>query len=350
MNVPPRNPVNTAQAPHGDVVLSSRVRMARNIAGFPFVNRATPAQCNDLLNIARPVLLNNNLAEGMIWVDLNQSTLKDRRLLFERHLISKHLAESEHRRAVAISGDETMSVMVNEEDHLRIQMIAPGSQLQQVYERLNAVDDAIEGRIDYAFSARFGYLTACPTNVGTGARFSVMMHLPALKMTNEIERVRRAAKDLHLAVRGYYGEGTESAGDFYQISNQVTLGRSEEELLSEFEDVIVPRIIQYEHQARRMLADRNSPVLDDRVHRALGALRSARLLGAEEAMKLLSRVRLGIHMKRVTDVSIETVNELFLQVQTTHLKMHAGAELDAEELREARADLVRQRLNAAHKA
>ena len=345
MNVPPRHPVSTTQGPHSDVVLSSRVRLARNIAGFPFVNRATPAQCNDLLNIARPVLLNNNLAEGMIWVDLNQSTLKDRRLLFERHLISKHLAESEHRRAVAISGDETMSIMVNEEDHLRIQMIAPGSQLQQVFERLNAVDDAIEARIDYAFSARFGYLTACPTNVGTGARFSVMMHLPALKMTNEIERVRRAAKDLHLAVRGYYGEGTESAGDFYQISNQVTLGRSEEELLSEFQDVIVPRIIQYEHQARRMLANRNSPVLDDRVHRALGALRSARLLGAEEAMKLLSRVRLGIHMGRVTDVSIDTVNDLFLQVQTTHLKMHAASELDAEELREARADLVRQRLS-----
>ena len=344
MNVHPRSPMKKGDAPHSDVVLSCRVRMARNIAGFPFVNRASQTQCQDVLNAARTVLLNNKLADQMIWVDLNESTMKDRRLLFERHLISKHLAESEHRRAVAISGDESLSVMINEEDHMRMQIIAPGFQLEAIHQKLNDVDDAIESRVDYAFSPRWGYLTACPTNVGTGIRFSVMMHLPALKMTNEIERVRRAAKDLHLAVRGYYGEGSESAGDFYQISNQVTLGRSEEELLNEFQEIIVPRIIQYEHQARRMLAERSTPVLDDRVHRALGALRSARLLGAEEAMKLLSRVRLGAHMGRLKDVGVEVVNELFLQVQPAHLKLHAGAELDPEQLREARADLVRQRL------
>jgi len=237
-------------------------------------------------------------------------------------------------------------VMINEEDHLRMQIIAPGFQLPEIFEKLNDVDDKIESRLDYAFSPRWGYVTACPTNVGTGIRFSVMMHLPALKMTNEIERVRRAAKDLHLAVRGYYGEGTESAGDFYQVSNQVTLGRSEEEILKEFQDIIVPRIIEYEHQSRKILADRSAPVLDDRVHRALGALRGARLLGAEEAMKLLSRVRLGIHLGRLTGISVETVNELFLQVQPAHLKMHAGSELDPEELREARANLVRKRLGA----
>lgn len=340
-----RTPGQKDEAPNGDVVLSCRVRMARNVAGFPFSSRASQPQCQDLLNIARPILLNSGLAEGMIWVDLNQSTVKDRRLLFERHLISKHLAESEHRRAVAISGDESLSVMVNEEDHLRMQILAPGFQLAAIYQRLNAVDDAVESRLDYAFSPRWGYLTACPTNVGTGIRFSVMMHLPALKMTNEIERVRRAAKDLHLAVRGYYGEGSESAGDFYQISNQVTLGRSEDELLQEFEQVIVPRIIEYELEARRMLQDRSAPVLDDRVHRALGALRSARLLGAEEAMKLLSRVRLGVHMGRLKSINVETINDLFLQVQPAHLKLHAGAELDPEELREARADLVRRRLD-----
>jgi len=331
--------------PHGDVVLSSRVRVARNIAGLPFVNRASASQCQDTLTLARPVLLNNGLAEGMIWVDLTQATLRDRKLLFERHLISKHLADAEHRRAVAISGDETLSVMVNEEDHLRMQVLAPGMQLAAVYERLNAVDDAIESRLDYAFSPRFGYLTACPTNVGTGIRFSVMMHLPALKMTNEVERVRRAAKDLHLAVRGYYGEGSESAGDFYQISNQVTLGKSEAELLEEFESIIVPRIIEYEHQARRMLLERNCTMLDDRVHRAIGALRSARLLVAEEAMKLLSRVRLGAHMERLKGIDLAAVNELFLQVQPAHLKLHAKAELEPEEMREVRAELVRKRLS-----
>ena len=341
------------------------MRLARNVAGFPFVNRASAAQCQELMGIARPVLLDLKsdvwgsssvdsaaMASGspaapqpsMIWVDLNQATLRDRRLLFERHLISKHLAESEHRRAVAISGDESLSVMVNEEDHLRMQILAPGSQLGKVYERLSAVDDSIEGRIDYAFSPRWGYVTACPTNIGTGIRFSVMMHLPALKMTNEIDRVRRAAKDLHLAVRGYYGEGSESAGDFYQISNQVTLGRSEDEILKEFQDVILPSIIQYEQQARQIMMDRNVTVLDDRVFRAIGALRNARLLGVEEAMKLLSRVRLGIFTGRLPGVSADTVNELFLQVQPTHLKVHAAAELGPEELREARAVLVRKRL------
>jgi protein arginine kinase len=353
MNIPPRteNQPPAAHAPNSDVVLSSRVRMARNIGGFPFVNRASAAQCQELMGIAKPVLLDlgrvlkSQKPQDMIWVDLNQAPLRDRRLLFERHLISKNLCESDHRRAVAISSDESLSIMVNEEDHLRMQILAPGAQLANVFERLNAVDDAIEGRIDYAFSPRWGYLTACPTNVGTGIRFSVMMHLPALKMTNEIDRVRRAAKDLHLAVRGYYGEGSESAGDFYQISNQVTLGRSEQEILKEFQEVILPSIVEYEHQARRMMMERSLPVLDDRVHRAIGALRSARLLGVEEAMKLLSRVRLGIHMGRLTGINAAVVNELFLQVQPTHLNVHAKSDLSPDELRVARAVLVRRRLS-----
>ncbi len=345
MNVHPCGLARNDDAPHSDVVMSCRVRLARNIAGFPFVNKASQPQCHELLNLVRPVLLSSEIAPGMIWVDLNQAPMRDRRLLFERHLISKHLAEADHRRAVAISGDETLSIMINEEDHLRMQILAPGLQFATVFERLNAVDDAIENRLDYAFSPRWGYLTACPTNVGTGIRFSVMMHLPALKMTNEIDRVRRAAKDLHLAVRGYYGEGSESAGDFYQISNQVTLGRSEEEILQEFDQLIVPRVIEYELEARRLLLEQNVTLLDDRVHRALGTLRSARLLGTEEAMKLLSRVRLGIHMNRITGVSIAAVNELFLQIQPAHLKLHHNAEIDADELRAARAELVRQRLS-----
>lgn len=345
MNVHPCGLARNDDAPHSDVVMSCRVRLARNVAGFPFVNKASQPQCHELLNLVRPVLLSSDIAPGMIWVDLNQAPMRDRRLLFERHLISKHLAEADHRRAVAISGDETLSIMINEEDHLRMQILAPGLQFAAVFERLNAVDDAVENRLDYAFSPRWGYLTACPTNVGTGIRFSVMMHLPALKMTNEIDRVRRAAKDLHLAVRGYYGEGSESAGDFYQISNQVTLGRNEEEILQEFEQLIVPRVIEYELEARRLLLEQNVTLLDDRVHRALGTLRSARLLGTEEAMKLLSRVRLGIHMNRITGVSIAAVNELFLQIQPAHLKLHRNAEIDADELRAARAELVRQRLS-----
>lgn len=344
MELRPRSHSSTSTAPDGDVVLSCRVRLARNVAGFPFVNRTSDTQSQEILNITRPVLLQQDIGDGMIWVDLNKATPRDRRLLFERQLISKNLAEGENRRAVAVSGDESLSIMINEEDHLRMQVIAPGFQLHKIFERINAVDDAIESRLDYAFTPRWGYMTACPTNVGTGIRFSVMMHLPAMKLTNEIERVRRAARDLHLAVRGYHGEGSESAGDFYQISNQITLGRSEEEILEEFQTLIVPRMIEYERQSRTALLEKNSTLLDDRAFRALGVLRAARLLGTEEAMKLLSRVRLGAHMGRLTDVNVATVNELFLLVQPAHLKLHAGGELNPDQLREARANLVRRRL------
>ena len=235
--------------------------------------------------------------------------------------------------------------MINEEDHLRMQLIAPGLRLDDLVQRIDAVDEAMEAKVDYAFSPRWGYLTACPTNLGTGIRLSVMMHLPALKLSNEIERVRRAAKDLHLAVRGYYGEGSESAGDFYQISNQVTLGRSEQEILQEFLERILPQIIEYEHQARRMLVERNATLLDDRVHRSLAVLRNARLLGAEEAMKLLSRVRLGVHLRRVDGVEIDLINRLLLQIQPAHLQLHVGADLSADRLREVRATVVRKALH-----
>ena len=279
-----------------------------------------------------------------MWVDLNRATRLDRSLLMERHLISKNHAEGSLPRAVAIASDETFSVMINEEDHLRMQVLAPGLQLDAIHERLDAIDDVVESSIDYAFSPRWGYLTACPTNVGTGIRFSVMLHLPALKITNEIDAVRRAAKDLHLAVRGYYGEGSESAGDFYQISNQVTLGGSEQDLLAEFESAILPRIIDYEQKARRVLLQRSPMLLDDRTHRALGVLRACRLLGAEEGMKLLSRVRLGACLGRLAEIDLQVVNRLFLQIQPAHLQVQAGAGLSADELREARAALVRDAL------
>lgn len=344
MELQPNAPRNGDADPQQEVVMSCRVRLARNVAGYPFVNRASDSQCRELMDLSRQVLLANDMPEGMIWVDLNTSTVRDRKLLVERHLISKKLDESKCRRAVAISGDETLSIMVNEEDHLRMQMIAPGLELSGALQRITAIDDTIEKKLDYAFSPRWGYLTACPTNVGTGIRFSVMLHLPALKITNEIERLRRAAKDLHLAVRGYYGEGSDSAGDFYQISNQVTLGRSEEELLEEFQNRILPQIIAYEKEARRSLIEHSPTLLDDRTHRALAILRSARLLGVEEAMKLLSRVRLGIHTGRLPKVDLKVINQLFLQVQPAHLQLQTDSDLNPDQLREARARIVRQSL------
>jgi protein arginine kinase len=334
-------------APEGDVVISSRVRLARNLSGFPFPKRASDPQRLEVLEAVRRSAWPSDLATGLMWVALNRSSPHERDLLVERHLISRQFAKGEAPRAVAVSADESLSVMVNEEDHLRLQVLLPGFRLVEAFDRVRLLEEHLEDSIDLAFDTRWGYLTACPTNVGCGIRLSVMLHLPGLRITNEIERVRRAAKELHLAVRGYYGEGSETSGDFYQVSNQVTLGVSEQDLLSELSDRIVPEVIAYEREARRMLAERSPVLLDDRVFRAWGVLTAARSLGLEESMKLLSRLRMGICLGRIGEVPIGTVNRLFLMVQPAHLRTVAGLELDDDALREARANLVRNTLQSA---
>jgi len=345
MNESPRHLNGDTAQPGDEIVLSCRVRLARNVAGFPFTGKASDSERSELLNLARQVLLTSGLSERMTWIDLHEASDQHRKLLVERHLISKPFAESSIARGVAISGDEALSIMVNEEDHFRIQVLAPGTQLRGAFDRINVIDDRVESHLDYAFSSRWGYLTACPTNLGTGIRFSMMLHLPALNLSNEIERVRRAARELNLAVRGYYGEGSDSAGDFYQISNQVTLGCTEPELLNEFQDKVIPQIVDYELEARRLLMKNSPNLLDDRVHRAAAILRSARLLGTEEAMKLLSRVRLGIVTGRISDPDIDTVNRLFQKIQPAHIRQEMDEQISPDELREARAALIRKSLS-----
>jgi protein arginine kinase len=278
-------------------------------------------------------------------VDLEHAPEIDRQLLVERHLISKQHAAAEGARGVAVGENETISIMINEEDHLRIQVLRSGLQLDEAWEQINGIDDALESKLDFAFHTRFGYLTACPTNVGTGIRVSVMLHLPALKLTGEIEKVFRAAKDMKLAVRGLYGEGTEATGDFYQISNQTTLGKSEEEIISDFRHLVIPKIIDYEHNARKMLLNDHTIALDDKVGRALGLLRTARLMATEETLFLLSHLRMGVNLGRVKDVDIRTINELFLLTQPAHLQKLSGRKLEGDVRRAARADFIRQRLN-----
>src|SRR5205807_4535854 len=240
--------------------------------------------------------------------------------------------------------NETLSIMVNEEDHLRVQVLRSGLQLEEAWDQINGIDDKIESKLDFTFSTRWGYLTACPTNVGTGIRVSVMLHLPALKLTGEIEKVFRAAKDMRLAVRGLYGEGTEATGDFYQISNQTTLGKTEDEIISDFKHLVIPKIIEYEQHARRTLRDDRTVQLDDKVGRALGVLRSARLIASEETLLLLSHLRMGIHLGRVKDIDLRTINELFLLTQPAHLQKLQGRKLEGDVRRAARADFIRQRL------
>jgi protein arginine kinase len=332
--------------PMSEIVISSRIRLARNVAGFPFLSRCNRHQRQNVETKSRETILNAGIAPHTLYVDLESAPEMDRQLLVERHLISKPHAGAEGARGVAIGENETVSIMVNEEDHLRLQVLRSGLQLEEAWEQINRIDDLLESKLDYAFHPRFGYLTACPTNVGTGIRVSVMLHLPALKLTGEIEKVFRAAKELRLAVRGLYGEGTEATGDFYQISNQTTLGKTEEDIIGDFRSTVIPKIIDYERHARRTLLDDRTVALDDKVSRALGLLRSARLIASEETLLLLSHLRMGVNLGRVKDIDIRTINELFLLTQPAHLQRIQGRKLEGDVRRAVRADYIRQRLGA----
>ncbi len=334
----------SGNGPQQEIVISSRVRLARNVAEFPFISKVSRLQRTELHRACRERLLGLSDARPLFYVDMDKTDEVDRQLLVERHLISKQHAAGEGSRGVAISNDEAVSVMVNEEDHLRLQILRSGLQLKEAWAEADKLDDMLQEHLDYAFNNRFGYLTACPTNLGTGLRVSVMLHLPALKLTGEIEKVFRAAKDMHLAVRGLYGEGTEAIGDFYQISNQTTLGRSETEILNEFNDTIIPRIIMAEVAARQILENERPLALDDKIGRAIGVLKNARLLTSEETLFFLSHLRLGVVMKRVTGLDLQIINALFLQTQPAHLQRALGKTLDGEARKAARAEFIRTRL------
>ena len=338
--------------PMRDVVISTRIRLARNLADMPFLSRCSPIQQQELeLRLRREILaaeiapeVEAGLTPEVLYVDIAAADKADRQLLVERHLISRQHADASHPRGVAVIADETVAIMVNEEDHLRIQVLRSGLELDQAFSEINRIDDLLEDRLDYAFHSRYGYLTACPTNVGTGLRVSVMLHLPALKMTGEIEKVFHAARDMRLAIRGLYGEGTEATGDFFQVSNQITLGKSEQQFLDEFQ-VLIPKFIEYERRARKSLMARRRIAVQDKVARASSLLRSAKLISSEETLYLLSLLRLGIHVGLAADVDIEATNELFLATQPSHLQRIIGKELTGPERAQARASYIRQRLS-----
>src|SRR6266446_14918 len=332
--------------PESDIVISSRIRLARNLAAFPFTNRATAHQKGEIEALLRERIAKLELDPTLSYLNVPALSPLDRQLLVERQLISRELASAEGPRGVALAPRETVSLMVNEEDHLREQVMRSGFALDEAWTDIDRVDDLLEQRVSYAFSEEFGYLTACPTNVGTGMRSSVMLHLPALVMIKHIEKVFRALQKINLAVRGLYGEGSRASGDFYQISNQVTLGKSETQILNEIRDVI-PRIIEYERQARSTLVKEGRQALQDKIQRAFGTLCSATMMTSEETLDLLSSVRLGINLGLCEDVSMPTVNELFIHTQPAHLQKLMGASLDGEERNSARARYLRNRLREA---
>lgn len=335
--------------PESDTVLSSRIRLARNIAEIPFPAAASDAQLQHVDELVASVVehhdkTRNPYAIGkLVYRQMVETPLLERQLLIEKHLISPQHAQDVRNKAVVLSSDELVSVMVNEEDHLRIQAISPGLQLDNAFHLANMVDDLFDASLEYAFSPEIGYLTACPTNVGTGLRASVMVHLPALVLTGQMQQINEAIGQFGLTVRGIYGEGSEAVGNIYQISNQATLGRTEQEIIDQLKSV-VEQIIRQERQARTSLMESNRLALEDRVWRAYGILAHARVITTAEALGLLSMVRLGIDLGLIAHVEPRVLQELVVLIRPGHIQHIIGRDLEDTERDMYRASLIRERL------
>ncbi len=329
--------------PESDIVISSRIRLARNLAQFPFIRRCTEQDRAAIEKTISERLADVETWKNLAYVDVAKLSPVDRQFLVERQLISRELSEGHGPRGVAIDPQEKFSLMINEEDHLRIQVMNSGLDLDATWKQISQIDDIIDERLTYAFHERLGYLTACPTNVGTGMRVSVMLHLPALVMTRQIEKVFRSLQKISLAVRGLYGEGSQAMGDFYQISNQITLGRTEQELIEQVSE-LVPVLIDYERRAREFLVRESQKDLHDRVSRAYGILCTAQTISSEETMHLLSSVRMGVNLGLIEDIEIPTINKLFIHTQPAHLQKLRGIELDTADRNIERAHYLQRHL------
>ncbi|HEY8391718.1 MAG TPA: protein arginine kinase [Capillibacterium sp.] len=329
-------------APDDDVVLSSRIRLARNLARYPFPHQAGEKELEAVIGEVESALKK----AGFTLERMDGIGEDDRMLRVEQYLISPDLLKNPSHRGVMVNREQNLAIMLNEEDHLRIQSILSGSRLKEAWDGANRIDDLLEAELEYAFADRIGYLTTCPTNVGTGLRASVMLHLPALQMVNQVKKVLSVLPHVGLSVRGIYGEGTESVGNLYQISNQVTLGLSEEEIISKIHSV-TKQVIDQERSAREALLNESRLQLEDQVNRAYGLLREARLLTSEEALTLWNNVLLGVELKLIPGVNEERVKELFFLIRPAILQHLIGKELIPEERDYYRAAVVREHLRMA---
>lgn len=333
------------QGPDSDVVISSRVRLARNLSHQPFPLLATTTQAKEVLDRLLDISESDVLSKHGQFntIELEQLSELEKRVLVEKHLISPNLANDSRAGAVVMSDNEAISIMINEEDHLRIQCLYPGFQIEEAWKVASSIDDSYEEMIEFAFDENKGYLTTCPTNVGTGLRASVMMHLPALVLTQQINRILSAVTQVGLAVRGLYGEGSEALGNLFQISNQITLGQSEQEIIDNLYSV-AKQIIEHEKAARRKLMKESYRRLEDRVKRSYGILSHAAIMDSKEAAQRLSDVRLGADLDILTNVSPQVLNELLILTQPGFLQMRYNEKLSVEERDYKRAELIREHL------
>ncbi len=329
--------------PHSNIVMSSRIRLARNMAKTPFPNKATKKALTDILATVEGAINQINLFKGAMFLRMTELDNVDKQFLVERHLMSHEHAANPDGKALIVSREEVLSVMINEEDHLRIQVMQSGFNLNETWKIINSVDDVMSEKFDFAYFNDWGYLTACPTNTGTAMRGSVMLHLPALVMTKQINKVLAAIAKLSFASRGFYGEGTQASGNFFQISNQVSLGHSEEDIIQNINGLI-RQVIEQEEQARQALILQNRPMVEDKIFRSVGILKNAYIISSQETIELLSMVRLGVDMGIVKNVERPAINELFLMIQPAHLQKIEGKKLTATERDAKRASVIRERL------
>ncbi|MEK8132672.1 protein arginine kinase [Paenibacillus filicis] len=334
------------EGPDSDIVISTRIRIARNVGAYPFPMLSTNQQSQEVLERIGGVVGNDDLdtISRFTLLPLSELGELERRVLVEKHLISPALADESRNGAVILSDNESISIMVNEEDHLRIQCLCPGFQIKEAWDLANQIDDIFEVQLEYAFDEKRGYMTSCPTNVGTGIRASVMIHLPALVLTQQINRILSAITQVGLAVRGLYGEGSEALGNLFQISNQITLGQSEEEIIDNLHSV-VRQIIEHERAARYKLSVENRAKILDRVSRSFGILSYAAIMDSKEAAQRLSDVRLGIDLGFIKKVPPQVLNELLVMTQPGFLQQLAGEKLSPEERDIRRAQLIRDKMS-----
>ena len=333
-----------------DVVISSRVRLARNLKDKPFphlLEEKEAKQVEERILKAIETVKKYNSWGNMVSIDLSELTPLDRNVLVEKHLISPQHAKGGFGSAVAIKPDETVSIMVNEEDHLRIQALASGLELEEAIIVAGGIDDLLDAEIDFAYDEKAGYLTACPTNVGTGLRASVMVHLPALAVADETSRVLTAVNKVGLVVRGIYGEGTEGQGNVFQISNQITLGQTEKEIIENLA-LVAKQVVAEEKRVREGLYKNHKTKIEDRVFRSLGILANARILSSGEAIKLWSDVRLGLELGMLPMMKMKEINQILVLSGPNYVQKVSGKAMTPEERDIKRADLIRKHLDGKY--
>lgn len=327
-----------------EVVISSRIRLARNFSGYNFTNKLKPEEAESIIKEVENAIIHGTSAIRNDFKSLRMAGLDklEKGILLEKHLISKDIARSDLSAAL-VKDDETVSIMVNEEDHLRIQALFPGFRLDDAWDIADKIDDLLEESIGYAFDERLGYLTACPTNVGTGMRASIMVHLPALVELGYIDGVLKAANQIGLAVRGIYGEGSQAKGSIFQISNQLTLGRKEEDILGNIKG-LSKQLISKELEARSFLYKNQGMKFEDKIYRSMGILKNARIIDSNESMNLLSNVKLGIEMGLIDNMKSRDIDKLFIEIQPSHQQMMSG-QSKAQERDIKRAEYLRRELS-----